>query len=288
MNNWIKSFFKEILYILIPNKLFVKIKYYQVFRKKLNFDNLKTFTEKMQYFKLYQIEKIYSDLADKYKVRDYVKEKIWEDVLIKLHWVWENIEDIPFKDLPNSYIIKCNHGCKYNIIVENKNKLNINDTINKLTNWMNEDYYKWWREMQYKNIDKKILIEELLVDEKTNFPIDYKFLCFNWEPELIQLSLEKNIDVKLDIYDINWNKQNICYVGYNNTSYIISKPKNIDKMIEYSKILSKWFKFARIDLYEVNEKIYFWEITFTPWSWYAKFYPNHDDIDKLLWDKIIL
>lgn len=271
----------------IPDELFIKVKYFLKFKKWIDLDNPKTFNEKLQYLKLKQTDQIYSDLADKYKVREYIKEKLWEEVLTKLYWHGKDPEQIPFEDLPDKFVIKYNHGSWYNILVPNKSKLDIKQTINILRLWMKEDFWIIKRELQYKNIDKMIIIEEFLEDEETKDLYDYKFWCFNWDPEIIQVDLNRANDHRRNLYNIKWNKLNewIKYPTYN---WEIKKPLNLDKMLEYSKKLSKNFPMARIDFYESNWKVYFGEITLIHWSWSEIFFPNHEDLDRKYWEMIKL
>jgi hypothetical protein len=152
---------------------------------------------------------------------------------------------------------------------------------------MKEDFWRLWRELQYKNINKMIIIEEFLEDNETKIPVDYKFFCFNWKPEFIQLDLERFVEHKRNIYDLSWNKLDF-WILYNTYDWEVEKPEKLEKMIEYAWILSKDFSFVRVDFYEVNWEIYFGEITFTPWNWLEPFFPNHYELDKKFWELILL
>lgn len=273
---------------LIPDEFFIKAKYFFKFGKWLDLNTPKTFNEKLQYLKLKQTDQIYCDLADKFKVREYIKEKLWEEVLTKLYWHGKTPEEIPFDELPSMFVIKCNHGSGYNIIVPDKSKLDIKQTINILKLWMKEDYWIIKRELQYKNINKMIIVEEFLEDKEFSLPPDYKFWCFNWEVKFMNIHFQEDWITKINIYDTNLEIQNHWMVYPNNLSKNLKLPLSIDKMKEYSKILSKWFPFLRCDFYEVNWKIYFWEVTMYPTNWEIKFYPNHEELDKKYWEMILL
>lgn len=278
---------KKYLIWLIPNKIFIKIQYFQKFWKYLDFKYPQTFNEKIQYFKLYQTASIYSDLADKYKVRDYVKNKIWDIILPRLYWYWESSESIPYDKLPESFVIKCNHGCWYNILVKNKNYIDIEKINNQLDMRMKDDFWKFGRELQYKNISKKIIIEEMLNDKKFTTPVDYKFFCFNWIPKFIQVDLGRYEEHRRFIYDMNWKFLHI-WMKLPIDRWGIEKPKRLRSMTLYAKELSKSFRFVRVDLYCVNNKVFFGEMSFTPANWFTVFLPNHEKLDKELGKLIVL
>ena len=282
--------YAKLLLRVIPDRLFLELLYYKNFKKFFSFSSPKTFNEKMQYIKLYQTDQIFADLSDKFLVRDYVAKKIPEDILIPLLWVGENPSDIPFDSLPERYIIKCNHGSGYNIFVYDKNTLNKSEVRVTLQNWLKEDFWTFLRENHYRKIRKKlILIEELLPPDKWPLPVDLRLHCFHGKVEFIALSIGRGSPewITTKIYNSGWWAigYGIEYPEYN---WDIPKPKNLEKMVQYSEILSAGFPFVRIDLYNVHGKIYFGEMTFTAYSGYKKFYPDHDEVDRFLWDLMIL
>lgn len=239
----------------------------------LNLDNPKTFNEKIQWLKLYYHDPIMTKCADKYLVREYIKEKIGEEYLIPLLGVWDKVDDIDFDSLPNQFVLKVNWGCGQNIIVKDKSKLNIEEAKNKLKNWLNpfSNHYYWSYEWQYKNIEPKIICEKYLeqIDEQI---YDYKFFCFNGIPKYIQVDIDRFSNHKRCIYDTNWNKLEFTnnYPLYNKD---IEKPKKLSDMLKISKILSKSFKFIRVDFYIINNMPIFGELTFTHENGFGKFIP---------------
>lgn len=293
LNNWFfkwvkKSLkrFKNSLLELIPDRLFITIQYFQEFWKIPNLRNPQTFNEKINVFKITQFGWIFSQLADKYKVREYIIEKIWDEILPKLLWEWKNPYDIPFWQLPSKFVIKCNHWCGFNIIIKDKEKININEIINQLNERLNQDLSRIWRELQYKYIERRIIVEELLEDPSQPDLVDYKFFCFNWEPNFIQVDIWRYNEHKRFMSDIHGNKLDF-YIGrmwLYEWDFIM--PESLDIMNKYAKKLSTWFPFVRVDFYFVNNKIYFWEITFTPCNWYWHFHPNHFELDKKIWSLI--
>ena len=240
----------------------------------LNLDNPKTFNEKIQWMKLYDSTPIKTQLADKYLVRDWVKEQIGEEYLIPLLGVWDNFDDIDFDKLPQKFVLKCNHGCKYNIIVKDKNALDIEETKIQVNNWMYEDFaFVNGFQMHYSPIPHKIIAEEY-IENNYNDLYDYKFWCFDGRVEYIQFLAERNCGgLKGAFYDRNWVRQEFVSNPYDMTN--IKKPDNLDKMIELAQKLSQGFNYVRVDFYRLNNgKIYFGEMTFTPASGRMKWNPE--------------
>ncbi len=261
--NWRKKFFY---------KKNIEQAFFNCFGYNLDLKNPQTFSEKMQWLRVYDNTSLKTKLSDKYLVREWVKSKIGEKYLIPLLGVYNNFDEIDFKKLPNSFVIKCNHGCGYNIIVRNKKKLNLKETKLKINKWMKENYAYLFGEYQYKKIEPKIIIEKYL--ENINSDVyDYKFFCFNGKPKYILHCFDRASGIlKNSFYDLSWKKQNFVYTGqlYKKA---IAKPKNLSKMTEVAKILSQNFKHVRVDLYNINGKIYFGEMTFTSYGGYFHFDP---------------
>ena len=232
-------------------------------KKSLNLDAPKTFNEKIQWLKLYNSIPIKSYLSDKYLVRKWVKEKIGDEHLIPLLAIYDKFEDIDFDNLPNEFVIKCNHGSGYNIIVKDKSQLNLTDVKSKLDLWMNRNYaYRVGLELQYRDIKPKIIIEKYM-DDGTGDLRDYKIHCFNGEPKFIWLDSDRHTEHKRNLYDLQWNQLPYKINPHFSTFPSPEKPKLLNELIKISSILSEGFAYARIDLYIINNKIYFGEVTFT-------------------------
>lgn len=174
--------------------------------QKLNLDNPRTFNEKIQWLKLYDNDNIKTRLADKYAVRDWVKEKIGERYLIPLLGVYDAPEEIEWDSLPNEFVIKCNHGSGWNIIIKDKNKINESEVKSKLSRWINTTYGLNGFELQYFNIPPKIIIEKKMENEGHDELFDYKFWCFNGSAKYVQFVHDRfHGGVKHIVYDMNWN-----------------------------------------------------------------------------------
>lgn len=271
-------------------KLYLKVWFFKKTGKILNLDNPKTFNEKIQWMKLYDSTPIKTRLADKYLVRDWVKEKIGkafaqnpenqaevdaegEQYLIPLLGVWDNFDDIDFDKLPDRFVLKCNHGCAYNIIVKDKSKFDIEKARKKVDKWMKENYaYRKGLQMQYRDIPPKITAEEYIEDSNKELN-DYKILCFNGKPEFIWIDQGRFGDRTENIYNMKWELQPFL-LTYPNSKAEVPPPQNFEKMIEIAKVLSEGFAQVRVDFYNVDGKIYFGEMTFTSCNGIDKFIPE--------------
>ena len=268
-NNLIKKVYYNVrkigysLATIISPNLNTAIHYRMVFGKKWDPNNLVTLNDKILWLKLntYYKNEVVKQCADKYKVREYVKNKNCEEILNDLIAVYENVNDIKWEELPNKFVIKLNVGCGYNIIVPNKKELNIQEASNKLKKWMKEKYYLLYSEMQYKDVKPYILIEKYLKPKKGVLPEDYKFYCINGRAEFIMICIgrENGGHPKFYFYDRNWK----FYPFEEKEDPHIEKPELLDKALIYVDKLSKPFPVVRTDLYLFDNKIIFGELTFT-------------------------
>ena len=241
----------------------LKIWYKTITKKKLNLENPITYTEKIQWIKLYDIDNLKTNLSDKYLVREWVKKKIGDKYLIPLLGVWDKFNDIDFNKFPNKFVLKCNHGSGMNIIVLDKNKFNISEAKKNVDYWMKINYAFYnGLELQYKDIKRKIIAEEYIENTDNNI-IDYKIWCFDGKIEVIMVISERNKIKEYAFYDKNWNLLPFYYSKYQEKKF--EKPKNLNELLNISKILSKNFKHVRTDFYILNNgTIKFGEMTFTP------------------------
>lgn len=190
----------------LPPKLYVKIHYEYFSGKKLNLDNPSDFNAKIEWYKVFFRPKLLTDLVDKYKVRDYVKEKIGAQYLNELYGVYDRPEDIDFNYLPTQFIIKANHTNGHNFVVENKYLLDKSKVIYLLKKWLNvNQYYRRGQEWAYKDVKPKIIIEKFLKEDDKNTLVDYKFYCFDGEPKFIDVHLDREKDHKQGCFDLNFN-----------------------------------------------------------------------------------
>lgn len=254
--------------------------------ERLDLANPTTYNQKIQWIKLYGVNAQTTMLSDKYKVREWISKTIGEQYLIPLLGVWNSFEEIDFDSLPDRFVLKANHGSGMNAIIEDKKSLDMGNLKNKVHEWLRTDYafYSGF-EMQYSNIERKIIAEKYMENSAGNLN-DYKVLCFNGEPKYILYVTNRRNSVKKAFYDLEWNKQ-----PFVSTQSLleedVEKPKQLDKMIELSRVLSKGFCHVRVDWYLFDDgTIKFGEMIFTPLSGIGKWCPP--EYNKILGDLIQL
>lgn len=266
-------------YDLEQRKNFIDKIYFSHINCHINWNNPKTYTEKMQIEKLFHNYPIKTKLADKIEVREWVKEIIGEEYLIPLIGMYENPNEIDFTKLPNNFVIKTNSGSGDVIVVRDKTKLNKLDFVRikeKLKYHLSCNYALDSFEMHYAEIKPRILIEEY-IDSGEESLTDYKFMCFNGKSYYCWVDKDRTKNHTRNVYDMNWILQPWTQ-AYNNYKGDIKCPKNFDRMIELAEILSKDFVHVRVDLYNVNGRIYFGEMTFTNGSGLKPIVPSQWDI----------
>ncbi len=235
--------------------------------RELDLEDPKTFNEKIQWLKLYNRRPEYIIMADKYKVRDHISEKLGEDYLIPLLGVWNDPNDIDFDSLPDKFVLKCNHNSGVGMyICDDKSKLDAKRVRSELRKGLNENYYLKNREWPYKDIPRRIIAEKFMTDEETGELRDYKFFCFNGKVDCVMLCMERSTgDTKFYFFDRAWQLLRLNKRGKAAPEgFTLPKPSNIDEMFDIAEKLSEGMPFARIDLYSVNGQTYFGEITFFP------------------------
>ena len=251
----------------LPDKAYIKLYYRFRVGRKLNIKNPTTLNEKLQWMKFNYRFPLQSIVSDKLLVRDYVADKIGEEFLIPLIGTWEKFDDIDFKKLPNKFVLKCNHDSGGLVVCTDKNNLNYKKSRKKIEKSLNSNFFYIGREYQYKNIKPMIICEQFISD-CGKVPMDYKIYCFNGKPDVILVCRDrfsKNTHrASYLFFDQNWRFLPLDKGDDEIEEVDIPKPKNLDKMIEIARELSKDFLFARIDLYNIDGKIYFGEITLSP------------------------
>ena len=260
-----------------------KLVYKKTFKKQLNLDNPKGFNEKLQWIKLNQMNDLIIKCADKYKMRDYVKTLGYSELLCDLYGVYRNVEEIDFNQLPSKFVLKCTHGCGYNIICSDKEALDIKSTKKQLNQWMNEKYGYATCELHYTEMTPRIICEEFLEDSTYENLIDYKVYCFNGKPLYTLVCLDRGSEVKKVFYDLHWNKVDL---RKDNADLDIVKPSCYSEMLKYAEALSQPFSFIRVDFYNVNNKPILGELTFTPAGCLSTEYT--EEAEKILGDLIRL
>lgn len=242
---------------------YLQIWFFAVTGRKLDWDNLKYYDEKIQWLKIFDCTERKRELADKYLVRNFIRENIGDKYLVPIYGKWNHFEDIEFNKLPNSFVLKCNHGSGWNEIVYDKKKINMEELKDKFTYWLSCDYADTpGLELQYKGITPLIIAEKLLEDESGDVR-DYKFFVFDGKVELIQVDICRDSNHRRNIYTPDWKYLPVSIHYPTASDVIIERPVVLEEMIDIAENLGKEFIHVRVDLYLVNEEIYFGEMTFT-------------------------
>lgn len=254
--------------------------------RELDLKHPKRLTEKIQWLKLYDSTEVKTRLADKLLVRDWVAEKIGEEYLIPLYGAWDSFDEIDFERLPDSFVLKCNHGCAMNEIVKDKNTIDKKLLKKKVDRWMKTDFAftAGSFELHYHDIPRKIIAEKYMKDERTEDLQDYKFFCFHGKPMYCQVIGSRTTNETIDFFDMDWNHMPFIGLVKNgstetNSTEVIPKPQSFELMKKSAEILSEEFSFVRVDFYEINGEMYFGEMTFTPGSGSGSFRPDQVDFE---------
>lgn len=269
--------------IHLPDKIYLKLLYKYKIGKKIDFNNPRTFNEKLQWLKIYDRNPNYTKMVDKYEAKKYVAQIIGEEYIIPTIGIYDKFEDINFKELPNKFVIKCTHDSGGLIICKDKNKLDIKKAKDKINECLKRNYFYCGREWPYKNVRPKIIIEKYMEDETKEDLKDYKFFCFNDKVKIFKIDFNRFNNHQANYYDRNGEfldfGELVCPRDKNKK---IKLPENLSKMIELAEILSKNISFLRVDFYEINDKVYFGELTFYPASGFGEFTP--EEYDRILGD----
>ena len=249
---------------IIPDKPYLRMKFRAHMGKKLNLKNPQTFSEKLQWMKLYNRNPEYTKMVDKYEAKEYIEAIIGSEYIIPTLGVWDNVEDIDFDALPEQFVLKCTHDSGGLVICKDKSKLDIEKAKETMRKALLSDFYFMGREWPYKNVPKRIIAEEYMEDTETGELRDYKFFCFDGVVKALFVASDRQTEgeeVKFDFFDTDFNHLDFKN-GHPNATKEIKKPVTFEKMKEMAAKLSAGIPQVRVDFYEVDGKIYFGELTF--------------------------
>tara|TARA_Y100001954_G_C15761309_1_gene579278 strand:+ start:691 stop:1566 length:876 start_codon:yes stop_codon:yes gene_type:complete len=270
---------------LLKDEIYINLQYRFFTGKKLNLVNPKLFSEKIQFLKLLHKDQDFSEYVDKYEVKKLINKKIKGLNTFKTLDICDSIDELNFPSLPKSFVIKCTHDSGSTTIVKDKSEINNNSLKRKYNKYLKRNYYYKGLEYVYKNIKPRIIIEEFYKNENETQIIDYKFFCFNNEPKLVQLDTDRFTNHKRTFFDMNWNKLDLKLI-YQADNKTIKQPNQFDRMVSFARQVCKLVNspFLRVDLYVIERKIFFGEITFYPEGGYSLFEPI--DFERKLGTKI--
>ena len=268
------------LYYFLPDAVYLKIRYKQVFGNKLHLKNPQKFSEKIQWLKLNDRKAIYHNLVDKYEAKKIVSKIIGEDYIIATLGVWDKYEDIDFSTLPDQFILKCTHDSASVTICRDKSSFDPKKETWKYDSiFMKRDYYHFEnKQWAYKGIKPRIIAEEYLEDDKYDSLADYKLYCFNGKAKCVYVTINRFTNLRVNIYDMDWNRMPFDHI-HQSTTDIIDKPKHLDLMKELAEKIARFIDnpYVRIDFYEVKGRVYFGEVTFYPEGGMGYFDPEEWD-----------
>lgn len=264
----------------VPAEEFLKKEYRFHFGKDLDLDAPKTYTEKLQWLKLYDQRSEYTTMVDKYAVKQYVAERIGQEYVIPLLGVWERVEDIDFDSLPEKFVLKTTHDSGGFVVCKDKSKLNVEESKKKLKHFLGRKYYDYNREWPYKNVKPRIIAEAYMEDSTYKELRDYKFFTFGGVPKVLYIAQGRGRGepTVADFFDMEFNHLPFT-IDHDMASVPPQKPKKFELMKELAAKLSEGTPQLRVDFYEVDGRVYFGEMTFFHCSGMVSFHPEE-------WDEI--
>ena len=245
---------------VLPDGVYLKIVYRLRVRRKLNLDSPRTFTEKIQKMKIEDHNPLYVKIADKYEVRSYVEERIGKEYLTKIYGIYNSPDELDLEKIPNKCVLKTTHDSGGCIIINDKSKIDLTSVKKRMCKYMKRNFYWKGREWCYRDIQPRILCEELLEDKEKKDLYDYKFLCFHGRPKLLFVASNRFEKPRYDFFDMEFRHLDIN-LDECNTALKIEKPVNYDKMVELVQKLSQGFEQVRVDFYNISGRIVFGELT---------------------------
>jgi hypothetical protein len=269
---------------LLPDALRLRILFRRTHGVWPDLHNPRTFSEKIQWRKLHDRRETLTLFADKYRVRDYVAARIGEQHLAKTYWASESAQTLPFEELPQKFVLKANHGTRWNILVPDKSAADRAQLVSTLDEWLDGRYPPEQGEWGYLNVRPLAFAEEFLSTRAGEIPVDFKFFVFNGSVRMIQVDLERFIAHSRCLYDPDWNLFP-AVMGYpRGKGY--PRPENLAAMIRCAQQLAAGIDFVRVDLYNVDGRIVFGELTNYPGGGLEEFTPAAFDATVGEWWKL--
>lgn len=260
---------------LFSDELYIKLQFRYLMHYSLNLRNPQTFQEKLQWLKLYDRKPVYSQMVDKYESKKFIEARVGKSYVIPTIGIYDNVNQINFDKLPKAYIVKTTHDSASYIIVKDNKQADRKHIKSFFSKRLKRTYYYSEREWPYKNVKPRIIIEELLSDGSEELR-DYKFYCFNGEPKFFYITSNRNGigGLKEDFFDVDGTLMELNQKGYYNNPQIPQLPKNLSKMLNFSKKLAENTYHLRVDFYEVSGKLYCGELTFFDGGGFCSFVPE--------------
>ena len=265
---------------LLPDEMFIRLNYLRRMKRLPDLKNPTTYNEKLQWLKLHDRQPLYTQLVDKYAVRRFVAERIGGEYLIPLvGGPWDSFDEIDFDALPEKFVLKCTHDSGGLLICRDKRALDREKARRRIAQSLQQNFYYHNREWPYKDVRPRIIAEAYMEDASTSELRDYKFFCFGGEPKMLFVASDRQTageETKFDFFDMDYNHLDLRN-GHPNAAVPPEKPAQFGLMRELAQKLSQGIPHVRVDLYEVNGRVYFGEMTFYHWSGMVPFEPPEWD-----------
>ena len=275
----VRAIFEKIALIRFTDEARIITLYKKRFGREINLKKPKTYTEKLQWLKLFYRNDKMPVCTDKYDVHDYLTKLGHKNLLNEVLGVYKSADEIDFESLPNRFVAKTTHGCGQNLICKDKTELDWNKWKKIMNSWLKLNVFASGREWNYKDMQPRIIIEKLIDHQPL---IDYKFMCFNGEPKFLQINNDYEGVHYVDFYDIGWNKVDFTYERFTKSKHIVACPPQFNEMKELARELSAPFPYVRVDFYNPTNQIIFGELTFFPGSGLLPLVPVANNYDELL------
>ena len=272
--------FRMFAYRNMDDRTYIEKQYYQRTGKELDLQNPVLFNEKVQYSKLHYHDPRLRKLADKAEVRNYVAKIIGEKYLTHVIGIYDSVEEIPFEDLPDRFVMKLTNGSGFNYICRHKTDYEIKKIKKRFRQWLKIDFFMLGREWAYKGIRNRILCEEFLESDAPDGLNDYKVFCFNGEPKLIQVDFGRFTNHRRNLYTTEWRFLDERVAYENDPNANLPKPLVFDEMLDCARKLSEDFPQVRVDFYCIGNRLVFGEMTFYHGAGYLHF--ENEEFEKQL------
>ena len=225
----------------------------------------RTFDEKLLWLNFYWKQPLKARCGDKYTVRSYAAERGLGEYFPRLYGVYDRAADIDFDSLPAKFVLKCSHGCKFNIICRNKQDLDVKKVRKLLSRWLKTDYSRKYGELHYAAMEPRIICEEFLEEPGAELPSDYKVYCFRGKAHCTMSCTQRTLNglAKYAYYDRDW-KNRLPYKKRDVDTRQVPEPGAYQEMVRMAELLSEPFPFVRVDFYSINGRVLIGEMTFTP------------------------
>jgi len=262
--------------LIKDDETFIKWDYFFGMRRFPDLEHPKTYNEKLNWMKLHDRRKEYTTMVDKATAKDYVARIIGEEHIIPTLGVWDSFDEIDFESLPRQFVLKTTHDSGGVVIVKDKNTFDKDKARRKLTKSLRHNFYLEHREYPYKDVKPRIIAEKFMVDESGTELKDYKFFCFHGEPKMLYVATDRPKDTHFDFFDMDFRHLPFEQL-HPNTTKTITKPDHFEEMADIARRLSAGIQQVRVDLYNINGKIYFGELTFFHNAGNVPFVPDEWD-----------